>query len=182
MAEKIWDPIALDRRSGTFKLILELPEEIHPETNPDGSRPEITLHVDTKGKARHSLQVLENLRENDEEQQVWICWDFGMTFVPDELKAGWESPDNPTAEQLKAVMEYVRPDWSEPVELAEAVVTAPELGDGEVVTISVTVPSAKALMWGLRQWLDLRLLNRVLGSFMPDLEDNGGLDDEDESE
>lgn len=171
MATKVWDEEALDRRSGTFKLMLELPEEIHPANNPDGSRPEITLHVDTKGKARQSLQVLEQMRGNDETQNAMICWDFGMMFAPDELKAGWESPDNPTAEQLRAVMNYVRPDWSEPVDLVKAVVTASELGGGEVVKISVTVPSAVALMWGLDNWLDIRLLNNVLGTFMPDLED-----------
>lgn len=184
MASKIWDPSVLDRRSGTFKLMLELPESVHAEVNPDGSRPQITLHVETEGKVRHSLVALNGLSE-DEDQHMFICWDFGMKFAPDALTQGWESPDTPTQEQLDAVMRYVREDWSAPVELAIAAVEVPELGDAQV-KISVTVPSAQALMYGLSEWLSKRMLNSVLSSFMPDLDDDDDFDDvydfEDEDE
>jgi len=156
---KVYDPSVVDKTSGTMTLTLEIPERIYAGTNPDGTRPVVSL----KTEAPTLRALILSLKELSEVQTIEIGYSFGADGLPEDYVEDWEAV---TPEQMKEIMQH---EFS-PFRTTDIFEVDLEHQSGKVenVKASVTAPSGLAVAVALQEFSSERFLTRLMTSFMPD--------------
>lgn len=173
---KIFRPSALENAVGNFTLSSDIPEDLYPETNVDGSRPQVTMEVISPTQIL-ALQVLKHLHNDGGEDVldaiIAQLIDASPSFS-EELELDLEDPE------VLAFLERTMTENHSPfIDFPFAMDVTSEV-DGKEVTsttaIVITAPSGTVAMHSFMGLTSDKMLTRLATSFMPDEEDDEDYD------
>jgi hypothetical protein len=176
---KIFDPSALSNTVGDFTLSSDIPEHLYPETNVDGTRPQVSVSVKAPTQIL-ALQVLKHLHDEGSEDILDSIIGQLVAIDPDfneETELDLEDPAELASLKLKMTENH-----SPFIEFPFGMDVSSEVDGKEVqssVDIVITAPSGTIAMHSFLGLTSEKMLSRLATSFMPDEEDDYGFDDYD---
>lgn len=189
MNERIYSPESVKNGNGKIKLQSEVPTKYTDiPNNPDGTRPSVTIDVDSSS-ALHSLQALSLLRDEQLEEVLSSTMMEHLSHSPEWVEIFAESEDdsetNLTEYEEKALMKAMDETFVK-VHYPEFSFEVSLLSEDEKdvdVKISLMGPSYLTIYEGFMNSTENQKLGRVAAAFMPsansDDYDWGNAEDED---
>lgn len=172
---KIFSPESLATTAGKFTLSSEIPSEMYPDTNVDGSRPSVSVDVDASTQLV-ALKVLDYLNDEGVEDLITAIVlqlfradaDFDDSTFDFEDEATLELLDQKMTELHSPFIDF---DFNMDVRMEE---------DGKEtvsnVKLVITAPSGAIAIESFIGLTGKKMLNRLATSFMPDEEDEDDYD------